>query len=454
MGLNLFCAPPATDRLPNLHASMITLPDPLPTATPPLPAHLEQYVQQRTTALQAELAKQQEAQQALQRAYQALQQHMLARNQEINRRTQQLEALYRADEELYRHLDMDDVLQTLVKVAVDLLQADKSGVMVWDKLRQQLVVQAIYGFEPSCAAARIIPPEESLAGMVAITGIPAIVEDTHRDARVARHLTDPEGIRAFMHMPIKVNGQIYGVYNVDYVQPRVFSEDDQRLFMALAQRAALAIENARLYERAQYAAAVEERTRLARELHDAVTQTLFSATLIADVLPRLWLRNPEQGQQRLADLRELTRGALAEMRTLLLELRPASLTEMSLDDLLRQLTDAIVGRARLPIEIEVVGRQRVPAEVQVAFYRIAQESLNNIVKHAAATQVAIRLVYAPEAITLSIKDNGRGFDVDNLSVNSLGLGIMRERAAKIGANLTITSQINKGACITVVWPIT
>ncbi len=418
------------------------------------PADLEQYVQQRTAALQAELVKERQTQQALQHAYQSLQQRMFARNQEINRRTQQLEALYRADEELYRHLDMDDVLQTLVNVAVDLLQADKSVVMVWDKLHQQLVVQAIYGFDPASESPRIISPEGSLAGMVAVTGVPAVVEDTTLDPRVARHITDPEGIRAFMHVPIKVNGQIYGVYNVDYVQPRVFSEDDQRLFMALAQRAALAIENARLYERAQYAAAVEERNRLARELHDAVTQTLFSATLIADVLPRLWLRNPEQGQQRLADLRELTRGALAEMRTLLLELRPASLTEMSLDDLLRQLADAIIGRARLPIELQVVGRQRMPAEVQVAFYRIAQESLNNIVKHAAANQVHIRLTYQPESVTLSISDNGHGFDPDNPPVNCLGLGIMRERAAKIGATLTIESQINEGACVTVIWPIT
>lgn len=435
---------------------MITLPDP---PAPPLPTDLELTIQQRTAALPAELAKQQETQQATaaggrqQRAYHSLQQRMLARSQELNRRAQQLEALYRADEELYRHLDMDDVLQTLVKVAVDLLQADKSVVMVWDKLRQQLVVQAIYGFDPASATARVIPPAGSLAGMVASTGAPAVVEDTTCDARVARYLTDPESIRAFMHVPIKVNEQILGVYTVAYVQPRRFSEDDQRLFMALAQRAALAVENARLYERAQYAAAVEERNRLARELHDAVTQTLFSATLIADVLPRLWQRNPEQGQQRLADLRELTRGALAEMRTLLLELRPASLTEMSLDDLLRQLADAIIGRARLPIEIEVVGRQQVPAEVQVAFYRIAQESLNNIVKHAAAAQVYIRLTYQPEAVTLSIQDNGRGFDLDNLPVNSLGLGIMRERAAKIGAALTITSQINHGACVTVVWPI-
>lgn len=410
-------------------------------------------MQQRTAALQAELTRQRQAHKHLQDAYQALQRRMFARNQEINQRTQQLEALYRADEELYRHLDLDEVLQTLTVVAVDLLQADKSVVMVWDGTRQRLAVRAAYGFSPETLATELLTPEKSLAGVVAITGIPAVVEDALVDARVARRITDPEGIRAFMHVPIKIGEQVYGVYNVDYLEPRTFSEEDQRLFMSLAQRAALAIENARLYERAQYAAAAEERNRLARELHDAVTQTLFSASLIADVLPRLWERSPEQARQRLAELRELTRGALAEMRTLLLELRPASLMEISLDDLLRQLAEAIIGRARLPIEVQVVGRGDLPAEIRVALYRIAQESLHNIARHAAADQVQIWLHYQPERVLLTIRDDGRGFNPEVVPVNSMGLGIMRERAGKIGATLTIESGINEGTQVTVVWPI-
>lgn len=112
-----------------------------------------------------------------------------------------------------------------------------------------------------------------------------------------------------------VNGKVFGVFSADYPEPRQFTADYQRLFRALAQRAGLAIENAHLYTQAQAA----ERQRLARELHDSVTQTLFSASLIAEVLPRLWARRPEQGSLRLRELKELTRGALAEMRTLLQE---------------------------------------------------------------------------------------------------------------------------------------
>jgi PAS domain S-box-containing protein len=124
--------------------------------------------------------------------------------------------------------------------------------------------------------------------------------------------------------------------------------------------------------------AVEERNRLARDLHDAVSQTLFSTSLIAEVLPRLWERSPEEGKKRLEEIRQLTRGALAEMRTLLLELRPVSLKDAELGDLLRQLGESINGRARIPVAVEVQGRAEISPEAKVALYRIAQEALNNV----------------------------------------------------------------------------
>jgi signal transduction histidine kinase len=126
-----------------------------------------------------------------------------------------------------------------------------------------------------------------------------------------------------MHVPIRAGDEIFGVFGVNYCAPHDFSAKEQRVLEALAQRAGLAIQNARLYEQAQHVAVLEERQRLARELHDAVTQTLFSASLIAEVAPRIWEKDPRDGRARLEELRTLTRGALAEMRALLLELRPA-----------------------------------------------------------------------------------------------------------------------------------
>jgi signal transduction histidine kinase len=175
--------------------------------------------------------------------------------------------------------------------------------------------------------------------------------------------------------------------------------------------------------------------------------------LIAEVLPRLWERNPEEGQRRLTELRELTRGALAEMRTLLLELRPSALVDAELGDLLRQLAESITGRARVPVTLAMEGQRPLPPDVKVALYRIAQEALNNVAKHAGASQATVSLRCQPKQVELHVSDDGRGFDPEGISPESLGLGIMRERAEAIGAALEIESQIGQGTRVVVLWPV-
>jgi len=208
---------------------------------------------------------------------------------------------------------------------------------------------------------------------------------------------------------------------------------------------------AALSQKAAEEAVIAERTRLARDLHDAVTQTLFSASLMAEVIPQLWDMNQGEARKRLNELRELTRGALAEMRTLLLELRPSALTDTALPNLMRQLSEAIIGRARLPIELVVDGECELPPEVQVALYRIAQEALNNVVKYARASQVGINLRLQPGSVRLSIMDDGVGFDPAAVPPNHLGLRIMRERAEAIGARLSIYSEPDVGTQVAVNW---
>jgi len=205
-----------------------------------------------------------------------------------------------------------------------------------------------------------------------------------------------------------------------------------------------------LAEKAAHEAVTGERTRLARDLHDAVTQTLFSASLIAEVLPDIWDMNQAEGLKRLDELRQLTRGALAEMRTLLVELRPNALTEIPLPDLLRQLCEALIGRARLPIQLNVEGNRRLSPDVQISLYRITQEALNNVVKHAKATQAMITLRLNGD-VRLSVADNGCGFDPAMVPPDHLGLKIMRERADVIGANLSIYSEPGEGTQISVIW---
>jgi nitrate/nitrite-specific signal transduction histidine kinase len=370
---------------------------------------------------------------------------------QAEQRMRELDALYQADEKLLTHLELKQVLQALVDVAVELLQADKSALLTWDEAHQRLVLGAARGFSSEVLDEFDFAPGEGLIGQVVITGKTAIVEDTLEDGRVLRWVVEHEGVRSLMHVPIRIGEQIFGVFNVNYLQPRAFGKDEQRLFLALTQRAALAIENAQLYGQAQNAATVEERQRLARELHDAVTQTLFSASLIAEVLPVLWERKPEEGRKRLEELRQLTRGALAEMRSLLLELRPKALMEAEIRELFRHLVDAFTGRARIPAKFTLDGDCNLDPEAKVAFYRIAQEALNNVAKHAHAEQAAIYLQCNPEFVAMEIWDSGRGFDLSNIPSDHLGLGIMQERAAKIGAELQIKSSIGGGTTVSVRW---
>ena len=371
--------------------------------------------------------------------------------QRVSDRTKELAVLYSANEELLSYLQLDDLLKALVDVAVDILKTDKSSVLVWNAKTKTLELGAARGFGHETLQKMSFRVGEGVIGTVMSTGEPVVVEDTDENPQVIKHITQPEGIRSLIHLPIKIKDQIFGVFNFNYLTPRTFSDDERRLFIALAQRAAMAIENAQLYEQAQLVATIEERQRLARELHDAVTQTLFSSSLIADVLPRIWERNQDEGRKRLEELRQLTRGALAEMRTLLMELRPAALVEVELVDLLRQLSEAFTGRSRIPVELRIDEVIQIPPDVKVGLYRITQEALNNIFKHAGASQVILSLRGISNELELSIEDDGRGFDLTTVTSDNLGLKIMNERSKEIGVHLTITSRIGIGTRIAAVW---
>ncbi|MGD2041391.1 MAG: PAS domain-containing protein [Anaerolineae bacterium] len=205
-------------------------------------------------------------------------------------------------------------------------------------------------------------------------------------------------------------------------------------------------------EQAEQAAAAAERERLARDLHDAVTQTLFSVAAIAEALPRVWERDPQEARSGLEALRQLTQGALAEMRTMLLELRPSSLAEHDLGTLLRQLTEAMTGRTQMPITIGIEGECSLPVEVRIALYRIAQEALHNIAKHAQANQAWVDLSCSATHAELRIRDDGGGFEPQTIDPHRLGLSIMHERARAIGAMLKIDSQPGQGTVVVAHWP--
>ncbi|MBC1236552.1 sensor histidine kinase [Nostoc sp. 2RC] len=208
-------------------------------------------------------------------------------------------------------------------------------------------------------------------------------------------------------------------------------------------------------ERLRKIAVEVERNRLARDLHDSVSQTLFTVATIAEALPRVWKRNPDIAQQGLEELAQLTQGALAEMRNLLIELRPDGLAEKTLGELIQQLTKAICGRASLQVTTIVEGDLPLSGEVKLVFCRITQEALNNIIKHAQATQVSVSLNCDSQKAILRISDNGCGFDSRQIAIPSghLGIAIMKERADSIGANFHLSSYLGRGSEICLSWSI-
>jgi len=251
--------------------------------------------------------------------------------------------------------------------------------------------------------------------------------------------------------PIRVSGRAYAALVVHFDRPRDFVQDEVDLVADLALQTALAVENAELRRRVHLSAIEGERTRLLRELHDSVSQALFSANLIADALPRIWDDHPQEARTGLEEIRRLSRSALLEMRGLLLDLGPVALSEQPLDVLLTSLADSLASRSQIAIGRTLEAPHPMPQQVKLNLYRIAEEALSNAVKHSRATHIAIALTSTETGIELCISDKGRGFEPDTVSPGYLGLVIMRGRARDIGARLFIDSDRTSGTSVKASW---
>lgn len=255
---------------------------------------------------------------------------------------------------------------------------------------------------------------------------------------------------AFLAVPLHANGDVIGVLEV-LNKPGGFVKDDIRIVDLFASQAAINVEHARLNQQAGQLAVLEERQRLARELHDSVVQSLYSMALYADAAG-LALESGKQDVtvSHLHELRETARSAMYDMRLLIFELHPPALEQEGLVTALRIRLAAVEARAGVHAELEVEGERRLPIAVEQELYRIAQEALNNIMKHAQAQQVTLRLAFTPGKVRLQIHDDGTGFDPRHAaSGGGMGLRSFAARAAKLGGRATVDSQLGKGTMVTV-----
>jgi signal transduction histidine kinase len=258
-------------------------------------------------------------------------------------------------------------------------------------------------------------------------------------------------IRSWVGVPLAVKGTVIGVLTLSHSKSHHYSAQHTALIRAFADQVAVAIENARLHAQAERLAVVEERERLARELHDSVTQALYSVNLYAEAARRAI----ESGKQDAAlnnmdQVRTMAREAVVDMRLLIFELRPPALEEEGLAAALQARLDSVETRAGLETALQVEGERRLPPAVEQELFWITQEALNNVVKHAQAREVTVRLELGGEEVGLEVRDDGVGFDLTEAGRSGgMGLGSMQERVARVGGELAIESASGEGTRVTV-----
>jgi len=283
-------------------------------------------------------------------------------------------------------------------------------------------------------------------------GKPIVIGDTHTSPMWIG-FPNLNWVHSNLIAPIRSNGKILGFLSLDSATPNFFTQVDAERLQTFANQAAVAIQNARLLDRAKHAAVMAERNRLANELHDTISQALWSISLITERLPIILEINKEELMQSLTILHQLSQNALEEMRALLLELHPSSLNNTQLGDLIRQVATIITNRTGLKIVVRIGAQEAIPDDVHFALYRVVQEALNNIVLHASATLVEVDFTSLDGQVELVIVDNGIGFNPLDVVQGHLGLRIMRDRIENIGGIFDIISHKDEGTRIKINWNV-
>jgi len=355
-------------------------------------------------------------------------------------------------------------LESLLKVIIDQLRhfVKFNDAVIWLLEGDGFVIRASHTSEgrKSLLGLHLTLDALPIVEQMIITMEPIIIDDASTSMELIQEIESAVGQSveeyvpagtSLIGFPLTIKDRVIGLVVLSHNEPGYYSRTKTDLLQAFCNQAAIAIDNARLYQQVQQAAVLEERDRLARELHDAVTQTLFSASVIAKAVPGIWQKDPDVGRTYLEQLPELLQGALAEMRILLLELRPDALRDQTMGQLLEMLVEAARARSGAIVTLKVEDDRPLPEDVTMALHRIAQESLNNVAKHAGASEINVRLICSPDEVMLHIADDGCGFDLETIPPGHLGVGIMRERAQKIGATFQVVSKPGDGTIVIVSW---
>lgn len=369
------------------------------------------------------------------------------------RRAEQFRAISEVGRRITSILSVNDLLWEIARLVKETLHYYLVGIALIEdgELAFKAGAGAVWEL-PDFVPPRIKIGREGITGWVAEHGEPMLVPDVQQNPWYYV-LPEASEIRSELAVPLKVKERVIGVLHVQSAQLNAFDESDVTVLQSLAQQASIAIENARLYEQAQEVATLEERQRLARELHDSVTQALYGVTLYAEAATRTLSRgDADRAMEHLQIMRETAQEALREMRLLIFELRPPLLEQEGLVQALRARLEAVEGRAGLQVRLDTEGEIHLPSPIEKELYRIAQETLNNVLKHAQAQSVNVRLAQDADAVTLVVMDDGVGFDT-GISRRGMGLPGIEERVRLLSGTLELDSALGRGTRVRVSIPL-
>ncbi len=368
----------------------------------------------------------------------------------VAERTRELATLSAIAAVVSRSLDLDEILNDALNKSLQVMGVEAGVIYLLNKEAGVLTVTAQRGFNSQFVAEiDRLKVGEGITGRVAQSGQPLVVKDVSADPRLARMVVREERLRSLACVPLSSKEKVLGVLFAVTRGYREFTDQDVGLLTAIGHQIGVAIENARLYEQAQQVAVLEERQRLARDLHDSATQSLYAVTMFSEAATRLLTSGEiEAAASHLYEVRETAQEALQEMRLLIFELRPPILEREGLAIALQTRLEMVEGRSGLKTEFNAEEISDLPPEIEEGLYRIAQEALNNILKHAQAHRVTVHLCRDQQKIIMEITDDGIGFDpAMNRGKGGLGLEGMKERAALLGGQLMVRSKPGQGTSV-------
>lgn len=395
------------------------------------------------------------------KAYQLLEHRVEERTREIDRRREVAEGLREIVRILNSNHPLEEILNFIVSQANHVLRANSIALYLLNQDKNILCVQATTGWDAHLQKELGYSPDSGSIGRAMTTQRPVVINDIQQallrgDLTLEPQLLDLMRDNGFSYqcevvVPLVVNGESYGVIRLTYFDHHDLTTEETELAVALSDQASLAIGNSYLRNQAEMLAVINERNRLARELHDSVTQSLYSLTLMAEASRRMAdAGDYDLAKSYLGRLGQTAQQSLKEMRLLVYQLRPHVLELEGLVGALQQRLDAVESRAGVETHLYVDGPVELGSSIEEELYRISQEALNNSLKHSKASSVTISIHSAGEMIELSVADNGIGFDLGNpKDTGGMGLINMRERAEHLGGQFRVQSSPGSGTIVKV-----